>query len=56
MMASRLEMKTELQAITKERDELRKKINSKREKERALIDICRQEKPVYEVNLLFILQ
>ena len=45
----RNEMKSELQNIMKERDEIRKRINGKREKERLLIEICRQERPAYEV-------
>jgi len=44
----RTQMKTELAGIMKERDEIKKKLNAKREKEKVLIDFCKLEKPVYE--------
>jgi len=41
-------MKSEISGIMKERDDIRKKVNAKREKEKTLIELCKQEKPVYE--------
>ena len=55
MTTLRNDMKADIQNIMKDRDEIRKRINGKREKERLLIDICRQDKPAYEVCLYYII-
>jgi len=48
MVSLRTQMKSEISGIMKERDDIRKKVNAKREKEKTLIELCKQEKPVYE--------
>jgi hypothetical protein len=49
----REKMKQEFQKLLKLREEAKAKIQTKNDKERALFDILRQEKPNYEVRLIF---
>jgi len=47
-------MKEKLGGLQKEREEFRKKDKEIKEKERTIIGLCKQEKPVHEVITDFI--
>lgn len=43
-------MKQQFQKLVKQREEIKAKIQTKHDKEKALFELCKQEKPNYEVK------
>ena len=52
LTADRTEFKSKLKEIYQQRDEHRKKVQAKKEKEKLLIEIVNKERPTVEVILL----
>jgi hypothetical protein len=49
LQTEREAMKQKVQKLLKQREEIKAKFQSKNEKEKHLFDVCKQEKPNYEV-------